>query len=166
MARETIYGTYDEDKWLSLISPSSGLANARNCEGVRLEEQVGNPWKSKEDMLASRPVDMAVGEGNAHSVTRHMLDDCFDGCGVSAVDEDESEDSMQTIEGSETRGHPDVNTQPIQCNQQPVKDQKNKSRTLVGEGKSMSNIILPGKCAGSRRTRTHAFALGVRRTGK
>lgn len=117
MARETIYGTYDEDKWLIPISPRSGLANARNCEGVRFEEQVGNPWKSKEDMLARGPVDVAVWEGNAHSVLGHMLDYCFDGCGVSAVDEDEAEESIQTIEGSEARGHPDVNTQPIQCNQ-------------------------------------------------
>lgn len=124
MARETICGTYDEDKWLILVSPRSGLTNARNCEGVRLEEQVGNPWKSEEDMLASRPVDVAVGEGNANSVVRHMLDDCFEGCGISAVDENESEDSMQTIEGSETHGHPDVITHPIECNQQPVKDQK------------------------------------------
>ena len=124
MARETIYGTYDEDKWLILISPRSGLANARNCEGVRLEEQVGNPWESKEGMLARKPVDVAVGEGNANSVLRYMLDDCFYGRGVSAVDEDEVEESIQTIEGGETCGHPDVNTQPIQCNQQPVKDQK------------------------------------------
>lgn len=106
------------------ISPSSGLANARNCEGVRLEEQGGNAWESKEDMLASRPVDVAVREGNANSVARHMLDDCFEGCGISAVDEDESEESTQTIEGGETRRHPDINTEPMQANQQLVKYQK------------------------------------------
>ena len=124
MAREPIHAPYEEDKWLILISSSSGLANARNCEGVRLEEHGGNAWEGKEDMLASRPVDVAVGEGNADSVARHMLDDCFDGCGVSAVDEDESEDSTQTIEGGETGGHPDINTEPLQGNQQPVKNPK------------------------------------------
>ena len=124
MARETIHGTDDEDKWLILISPSSGAANACNCEGVGLKEQGGNARKSKEDMLASRPANVAVGESNTNSVAGHMLDDCSKGYGSSAVDEDESEDSAHTVEGRKTRGHPDVNTQPMQGNQQLVKDQK------------------------------------------
>lgn len=116
MARKTIHGAYDEDEWLVLISLSSGPANACDCEGVGLEEYGGNTRESKEDMLASRPVDVAVGEGNANSVVGHRLDDCFEWCGASAIDEDESEESTQTIEGRETRGHPDVNTHPIQGN--------------------------------------------------
>jgi len=124
MPRETIHGTYDEDKWVILITLASGLANACDCEGVRLEGQGGNARNSKEDMLASRPVDVTVGESNANSIDGHTLDDCREGCGICDVDEDESEDSTNTIEARETYGHPDVNTQPMQGNQQLVKDRK------------------------------------------
>ena len=114
VARETIQGTYDEDKWLILMSFSSGFANACNCKGVGLEGQGGNAWESKEDMLAGRPVDAAVGEANTNGVVGHMFDDCLDGGRASTVDEEKSYDSTNTIEGPETNGHPNVNTLPTQ----------------------------------------------------
>ena len=117
VARETIHGTHDEDKWLILMSFGSGLANACNCKGVGLEGQSGNAWESKEDMLAGRPVDVAVGDGNANCVVGHMLDGCLDGGRTSAVDEEESDDSINTIEGPETNRQPNVNTQPMQFGQ-------------------------------------------------
>ena len=120
MACESIHGTNDEDKWMILMSFRSGLANARNCKRVGLKGQGGNAWESKEDMLAGRPVDVAVGEGNANGVIGHVLDDCLDGGRVSAVDEDKSDDSINTVEGPETNGHPNVNTHPMELSQQFV----------------------------------------------
>ena len=117
MARETIHGTNDENKRLILMSLGSGLANACNCKGVGLEGQGGNAWECKEDMLASRPVDVAVGDGNTNGVVGHMLDDCLDGGRASAVDEEKSDDSKNTIGGPEANGHPNVNTQPMQFGQ-------------------------------------------------